>query len=108
MTSALMVRLDAESKAYIARAARLRRISISECVRTVLVAAARREVQASTSRIIMLSLEDQLAFWVTVHGSRVTSVQERIEPQKSFSGASVDPADACLWNDRAQQRPPPQ
>jgi hypothetical protein len=27
---------------------------------------------------------------VTVHGSRVASVQKRIEPQKSFSGASVD------------------
>ena len=27
---------------------------------------------------------------VSVHGSRVTSVQKRIEPQKSFSGDSVD------------------
>jgi hypothetical protein len=31
---------------------------------------------------------------VTVHGSRVTNVQKRIELQKSFSGASVDHTDA--------------
>jgi hypothetical protein len=32
--------------------------------------------------------------WVTVQGSRVTSAQERIGPQESFSGASVDHTDA--------------
>jgi hypothetical protein len=31
---------------------------------------------------------------ITVDGSRVTSVQKRIKPQKSFSGASVDPTEA--------------
>jgi hypothetical protein len=32
--------------------------------------------------------------WVTVQGSRVTSAQERIGPQESFSGALVDPTEA--------------
>ena len=31
---------------------------------------------------------------VTVHGSRVTNVQKRVEPQKPSSGASVDPTEA--------------
>jgi uncharacterized protein (DUF1778 family) len=62
-TTSLMVRLDAESKAYIARAAKLRQISVSDYVRTVLVAQARREVQASNEQIITLSSEEQFAFW---------------------------------------------
>src|SRR5262249_24378089 len=45
---------------------------------------------------------------ITVHGLRVTGVQKRIEPQKSFSGASVDPTDArsearrCFGRSRAR------
>jgi uncharacterized protein (DUF1778 family) len=58
-----MVRLDAESKAYIARAAEMRRISVSDYVRTVLVAQARREVLASDEQTITLSPEEQLALW---------------------------------------------
>jgi uncharacterized protein (DUF1778 family) len=58
-----MVRLDAESKAYIARAAEVRRISISDYVRTVLVAQARREVLASSEQTITLSPDEQLVLW---------------------------------------------
>lgn len=42
MASPLMVRLDAESKQALTDAAELRRISISDYVRTVTVAQARR------------------------------------------------------------------
>ncbi len=46
--SPLMVRLDADSKDAIARAAELRGISVSDYVRQVTVAQARKEVGAAT------------------------------------------------------------
>jgi uncharacterized protein (DUF1778 family) len=58
-----MVRLDEESKAYLVQAAKLRRISVSDYVRTVTVAQARREVLAAHEQIIALTPEEQLAFW---------------------------------------------
>src|SRR5438046_3100013 len=45
--SPLMVRLDDDTKACLAQAAALRRISVSDYVRTVTVAQARREVRAA-------------------------------------------------------------
>ena len=58
----LMVRLDQESKEFLTRAADLRRISVSDYVRTVTVAQARREVEAAGEQIISLSAEEQIAF----------------------------------------------
>ncbi len=53
--SPLMVRLDAESKQALAAAAELRRISVSDYVRTVTVAQARREVAGAREQTIRLS-----------------------------------------------------
>jgi uncharacterized protein (DUF1778 family) len=61
--SSLMVRLDEDSKAVLARAAELRKISVSDYVRTVTVAQARKEVLAAQEQIIALSPDEQLAFW---------------------------------------------
>jgi uncharacterized protein (DUF1778 family) len=61
--SSLMVRLDEESKAYLAKAAELRRTTISEYVRSVTVAHAKREVEAANAGVIALTAEEQLAFW---------------------------------------------
>lgn len=61
--SPLMVRLDAQSKAAIAAAAKLRRISISDYVRTVMVPQAQREVADAREQTIRLTPEEQLAFW---------------------------------------------
>lgn len=61
--SPLMVRLDEESKRSLADAAELRRISVSDYVRTVTVAQARREVRAAREKIIALAPDEQLAFW---------------------------------------------
>jgi uncharacterized protein (DUF1778 family) len=58
-----MVRLDPESKVCLARAAELRRISVSDYVRTVTVAQARREVLAAGEQTLVLAPEEQLAFW---------------------------------------------
>lgn len=61
--SPLMVRLDQESKQALVAAAELRRISVSDYVRTVTVAQARREVASAEDRAILLSPDEQLAFW---------------------------------------------
>lgn len=58
----LMVRLDAVSKDHIARAAKLRHVSISDDVRTVVVAQAQRELSAAEQRVIALTPDEQLAF----------------------------------------------
>jgi len=61
-TSPLMVRLDAESKQALTAAAELRRISVSDYVRTVTVAQARREVAGAREHTIRLSPDEQQAF----------------------------------------------
>jgi uncharacterized protein (DUF1778 family) len=58
-----MVRLDEESKNVLTRAAELRRISVSDYVRAVTVAQARKEVRASRDQVIALTPDEQLAFW---------------------------------------------
>jgi uncharacterized protein (DUF1778 family) len=64
-----MVRLDDESKEYLAQAAQLRRISVSDYVRTVTVAQARKEVQAARAQAVALTAEEQLAFWQALNES---------------------------------------
>ena len=78
-TSPLMVRLDAESKKTLADAAQLRRISVSDYVRTVTVAQARREVARAREQTILLSPEEQLAFWQALQEPvKLTSAQKRL------------------------------
>ena len=61
--SPLMVRLDSESKDVLARAAQLRRVSVSDYVRLVTLSQARREVEAANQQTISLSPDEQLQFW---------------------------------------------
>jgi uncharacterized protein (DUF1778 family) len=65
-TSPLMVRLDAESKDVLVRAAELRKISVSDYVRQVTFAQARKEVEAAEERTIALTPEEQVAFWTAL------------------------------------------
>jgi uncharacterized protein (DUF1778 family) len=62
-SSNLMVRVDRSSKDAITRAARIRGVSASDYVRSVVLAQARREIEEARSRTVTLSAEDQLAFW---------------------------------------------
>ena len=78
-TSPLMVRLDAESKQALAEAAELRRISVSDYVRTVTVAQARREVASARDQTILLSPEEQLTFWRALQApAKLTPAQKRL------------------------------
>lgn len=77
--SPLMVRLDAESKQALAAAAELRRISVSDYVRTVTVAQARREVASARGQTILLSPDEQLAFWQALSApTKLTPAQKRL------------------------------
>jgi uncharacterized protein (DUF1778 family) len=66
-SSALLIRLDRPSKKTIAQAAQLRGVSASDYVRSVVAAQARRDLQEANTRTIVLSAEDQLAFWNALH-----------------------------------------
>jgi uncharacterized protein (DUF1778 family) len=77
--SSLMVRLDEESKRSLAEAADLRQISISDYVRTVTVAQARREVRAARDKVIALTPEEQLSFWNALNEApKLTAAQKRL------------------------------
>jgi uncharacterized protein (DUF1778 family) len=78
-SSNLMVRLDRKSKESIAKAAELRRVSVSDYVRLVTVAQAQREVSAAEQNIIALSPSEQLEFWNALNEPpRLTSAQREL------------------------------
>lgn len=77
--SPLMVRLDAESKQALADAAELRRISVSDYVRTVTIPQARREVASARDQTILLTPDEQLAFWQALQAApKLTPAQKRL------------------------------
>ena len=61
--SSLMVRLDEQSKAILSAAAELRRISVSDYVRSVVMGQAERELAAAESHTIAITPDEQLEFW---------------------------------------------
>jgi uncharacterized protein (DUF1778 family) len=78
-TSPLMVRLDDQSKTYLSKAAELRRISVSDYVRAVTVAQARREVLAARDQTIALTALEQLAFWDALNETpKLSEAQRRL------------------------------
>ena len=77
--SPLMVRLDDESKQCLAEAANLRRVSVSDYVRTVTVPQARREVRAAAEQVIAMTPEEQLTFWNALNETaKLTAAQRRL------------------------------
>ena len=75
--SSLMVRLDDESKSYLTQAAELRQVSVSDYVRAVTVAQARREVQSAERHMITMTAEEQLAFWTALSVTAEPTVAQR-------------------------------
>lgn len=76
-TNQLMVRLDEDSKADIAKAAELRKVSISDYVRMVTVAQARREVSQAEQDTISLTSDEQLAFWNALNAPTMLTTAQR-------------------------------
>jgi uncharacterized protein (DUF1778 family) len=78
-SSPLMVRLDEKSKSYLSQAAELRHVSISDYVREITVAQARREVMAAREQVISLTPAEQLAFWTALSEPvKLTDAQKRL------------------------------
>ena len=78
-SSQLMVRLDEESKAYVTKAAELRKVSISDYVRMVTVTQARREVSQAEQSTIVLTPEEQLSFWNALNAApKLTKAQREL------------------------------
>ena len=74
-----MVRLDEASKSYLAKAAELRKVSISDYVRMVTVAQARREVSQAEQNTIAMTADEQLAFWNALNAPpRLTKAQREL------------------------------
>jgi uncharacterized protein (DUF1778 family) len=77
--SALMVRLDAESKQHLIQAAELRQISVSDYIRDVAIRQARQEVMDARERTLRLSPADQLTFWQALHApAKPTAAQKKL------------------------------
>ena len=57
-----MIPLDEQSKAMLTAAAELRRISVSDYVRSVVLGQAERELAAAESRTIAMTPDEQLQF----------------------------------------------
>src|SRR6476659_3021851 len=75
----LMVRLDATSKELLSEAARLRRVSVSYFVRTVMINQAKRETAAAAQCVIVMSADEQIAFWNALNEPpTLTPAQERL------------------------------
>lgn len=66
-STSLMVRMDEESKSSITKAAELRNISVSDYVRMVTVAQAKREVSSAEQNTLVLTPEEQVAFWHAIN-----------------------------------------
>ena len=79
MPSPLMVRLDEASKALLAQAAELRKVSVSDYVRMITLAQAKREVAAAGERTITMSADEQLAFWTALQApAKLTPAQKKL------------------------------
>jgi uncharacterized protein (DUF1778 family) len=77
--SPLMVRLDRQGKEALVKAAELRRISVSDYVRTITVAQAQKEVAAAGEQTIALTAAEQLAFWTALDSpSKLTARQKKL------------------------------
>ena len=75
----LMVRLDPDSKTFVARAAELRHVSVSDYVRSVVVAQARREILAAEQQVITLTPIEQQEFWQALQApTALTAAQQEL------------------------------
>ena len=77
--STLIVRLDKKSKSLLKKAAERRGISVSDFVRIVTVEQARREIEGAKSNIIVMTPDEQLAFWHALNQTTpLTDAQRRL------------------------------
>lgn len=74
-----MVRLEPAVKKRIVRAAELRHVSISDYVRSVVVAQADREIEMARASTVVMTASEQHAFWQALHQPvKLTKRQKRL------------------------------
>jgi len=76
-STSLIFRLDEASKAILNHAATLRGISVSDYIRTITLAQARKEIAAAQEQTISLSAEEQLAFWEALNATPVLTPNQK-------------------------------
>ena len=77
--SSLMVRLDEEAKELLAAAAQLRKVSVSDYVRTVMLEQASREVSAAATQTLAMTPDEQLKFWEALSATpKLTKAQKAL------------------------------
>lgn len=75
----VVVSMDEESMQLLTAAAKLRAISVSDYVRNVAVAQARRDVVEPRGQTILLSGDEQLAVWQALQApAKLTAAQKRL------------------------------
>jgi uncharacterized protein (DUF1778 family) len=78
-TTTLQARLDPQSKRAVEEAARLRRIGLTDYVRLVLVATAKREVEQARQNVIQLTAQEQEKLWEALQDPpRPTKAQRKL------------------------------
>lgn len=79
LSEQILIRLDSVSKECLAKAAELRRISVSDYVRRITVTQAEREVKEAGNNTISLTADEQLAFWNALNVTpRLTKSQKKL------------------------------
>ena len=75
----ILIRLDRPSKECLAKAAELRRVSVSDYVRQITLTQAKREVEEAQNNTIALTADEQLAFWNALNETpRLTESQKKL------------------------------
>jgi uncharacterized protein (DUF1778 family) len=77
--STIVVSMTKKNKLLLKEAAELRGISVSDFVRLVAVEQARREVEGAKNNVIVMTPDEQLAFWNAINETPVlTESQKRL------------------------------
>ena len=75
----LRLNLDQYSRRTLEAAAKLRRISVSEYIRSIAVPQAKREIEGARQNVVVLTPDEQLAFWNALQAPvKLTPAQMRL------------------------------
>lgn len=75
----LQARMSKEQKSLIQRAAKLRKMAVSDYLRQVLVPMAERELKGADRQVIEMTAVEQTAFWQALEQPvKLTSAQRRL------------------------------
>jgi uncharacterized protein (DUF1778 family) len=75
----LQARLDPESKQAVEKAAKLRHVSLSDYIRLVLVATAKKEVEQAKQQVLQMTADEQERFWQALQAPvKLTKAQRKL------------------------------